>query len=166
MADTVMAGAPARAWHADDRVRRNTAGAVNHRLDRALRARVGFYASQPREVIDHRLRELEREWDIERWLTLNASAVALGSLALAVRKHRAWLTLTGAVAGFLVQHAVQGWCPPLVLFRRLGIRTRQEIDVEIVALKALRGDFAGVPPESVEPRRRAEAALDAVGRSA
>ncbi|HET9942578.1 MAG TPA: hypothetical protein VFR05_04515, partial [Terriglobia bacterium] len=41
----------------------------------------------------------------------------------------------------LLQHAVQGWCPPVPLFRRLGIRTQREIDEERYALKAMRGDF-------------------------
>jgi hypothetical protein len=53
------------------------------------------------------------------------------------------LVLTLAVLGFLLQHAVQGWCPPLALLRRLGVRTRREIDAEKYALKALRGDFDG-----------------------
>jgi hypothetical protein len=43
--------------------------------------------------------------------------------------------------GFLLQHAVQGWCPPLPLLRRLGVRTADEINEERYALKALRGDF-------------------------
>lgn len=42
---------------------------------------------------------------------------------------------------FLLQHAVQGWCPPLPVFRRLGVRTAREIHEEILALKAMRGDF-------------------------
>ena len=41
----------------------------------------------------------------------------------------------------LFQHAVQGWCPPIPLLRRLGIRTSREIEIERVALKILRGDF-------------------------
>ncbi|HEV2173318.1 MAG TPA: hypothetical protein VGR71_07115, partial [Nitrospira sp.] len=52
-----------------------------------------------------------------------------------------------AVAGFLLQHAVQGWCPTISLFRRLGVRTTQEIDHERYALKALRGDFSRVQQE-------------------
>jgi hypothetical protein len=40
-----------------------------------------------------------------------------------------------------LQHATQGWCPPVPVFRRLGIRTQTEIDHERYALKALRGDF-------------------------
>jgi hypothetical protein len=49
---------------------------------------------------------------------------------------------------FLLQHAVQGWCPPIIWFRRLGVRTSTEIDHERNALKALRGDFRHVAPDS------------------
>ena len=52
-----------------------------------------------------------------------------------------WLALPVGVAAFLLQHAVQGWCPPVPVFRRLGVRTAGEIDQERYALKALRGDF-------------------------
>ena len=48
------------------------------------------------------------------------------------------------VTAFLFQHAIQGWCPPLPILRRLGFRTAREIDTERTALKALRGDFANV----------------------
>ncbi len=54
---------------------------------------------------------------------------------------RKWLWLSAGVAGFLLQHALQGWCPPVSVFRRLGVRTRSEIDREKYGLKALRGDF-------------------------
>jgi hypothetical protein len=53
--------------------------------------------------------------------------------------------LPAIVAGFLLQHALQGWCPPVPLFRHLGFRTAAEIDEERYALKALRGDFRNVP---------------------
>ena len=49
--------------------------------------------------------------------------------------------LPGIVLPFLFQHAVQGWCPPVPVLRRLGVRTREEIDREKYALKVLRGDF-------------------------
>ncbi len=45
------------------------------------------------------------------------------------------------VSGFLFQHAIEGWCPPVPILRRLGFRTSYEIDEERQALKALRGDF-------------------------
>jgi hypothetical protein len=52
------------------------------------------------------------------------------------------------VTGFLFQHAVEGWCPPIPVLRRLGFRTAREIDIERVALKALRGDFGPFGVES------------------
>jgi hypothetical protein len=58
---------------------------------------------------------------------------------------RRWFTLPTIVASFLLQHAIQGWCPPVSVLRRLGFRTRTEIDHERYALKALRGDFNNLP---------------------
>ncbi len=52
------------------------------------------------------------------------------------------------VAGFLFQHAVQGWCPPVPILRMLGFRTSYEIEQERRALKALRGDFEGASGNS------------------
>jgi hypothetical protein len=37
-------------------------------------------------------------------------------------------------APFLLQHGLQGWCPPLPVLRRLGVRTQREIDAEKYAL--------------------------------
>jgi hypothetical protein len=54
---------------------------------------------------------------------------------------RKWLLLPVAVGGFLLQHALQGWCPPLIWFRRMGFRTASEIEAERYGLKLLRGDF-------------------------
>jgi hypothetical protein len=71
--------------------------------------------------------------------------------------------LSGAVLGFLLQHATQGWCPPVSVLRRRGVRTRREIEAERYALKALRGDFSGLPPDAPHNRiTRVDAALDAV----
>jgi hypothetical protein len=44
----------------------------------------------------------------------------------------------------LFLHAAAGPYPLLPLFGRLGVRTRDEIDKEKYALKAMRGDFADV----------------------
>jgi hypothetical protein len=48
------------------------------------------------------------------------------------------------VTGFLFQHAIQGWCPPVPVLRKLGFRTSYEIEQERRALMALRGDFRHV----------------------
>lgn len=128
-----------------DRVRANTSEEVNARLDRETRERVEAYAGRGGAEITRRIGELDREWDMERLLETNASALAGLGVGLAVATgSRKWLVIPGIVLPFLFQHAVQGWCPPVPLFRRLGVRTREEIDREKYALKALRGDFEGV----------------------
>jgi hypothetical protein len=40
------------------------------------------------------------------------------------------------VGTFLLQHALQGWCPPVPILRRLGYRTAREIFEERLALLA------------------------------
>ncbi len=84
---------------------------------------------------------LQREWDTERVLETNAACLMLISLGLGMSLDRRWLWLTGGVAAFLLQHALQGWCPPLPVIRAMGVRTAGEIGIERTALKALRGDF-------------------------
>lgn len=51
------------------------------------------------------------------------------------------------------------------MIRRLGVRTRKEIDVERHALKALRGDFGGLDSSSEEPDALAQAAIEAAERA-
>ena len=126
------------------RVPYRTDRSINDKIRRETEASVAWYAGRPEEI-DRRLAELEREWDIERTLEANGSVLALTGLTLATFSSRRWLLLPLAVVGFCLQHATQGWCPPLPLFRRLGIRTQREIDEERFALKALRGDFEDLP---------------------
>lgn len=126
-----------------DRVPDHTAEPVNRRIEQDTAARVAALAAQP-ERVEARLRELDREWDIERTLEANAASVALAGILLAAFVDLRWLILPAVVAAFLLQHAVQGWCPPLPVFRRLGFRTAHEIEEERQALKALRGDYAGI----------------------
>jgi len=127
---------------ATDRLTRQTDEDITEHISRQIESNVIFYASQDRRALDRRLQELDREWDIERVLEANAAAVLLLGLALGHFHSRRWYLLSTAVAAFLFQHARQGWCPPTPLFRRLGVRTAQEIDCERHALKALRGDFS------------------------
>jgi len=140
-----------------DRVRANTSEEINRRLDRELEARVQSYEQRSPAKITQRIEELDREWDMERLLETNASAIAFTGLLLGVTQSRKWLIVPGIVLPFLFQHAVQGWCPPVPLFRRLGVRTREEIDREKYALKVLRGDF-----DKLESLPGAEKALAAV----
>lgn len=146
-----------------DRVRAHTAPELLEQIDRGIEENIQFYATQSKGAISARIEELEREWDIERLLETNASALAFSSLVLGITVNKKWLLLTGGVLGFLFQHAVQGWCPPVPLLRRAGVRTRGEIDREKFALKALRGDFESVPAKAENnPMARAHDVLLAV----
>jgi hypothetical protein len=120
-----------------DRVRRSTPLHVNLEIDRQTDCNIQWYAGASREVILQRIEELDKEWDVERVLEANASSFALTGLALGLAVDKRWLMLTGGVLVFLLQHALQGWCPPLPLLRRLGVRTRGEIDREKFALRAM-----------------------------
>jgi hypothetical protein len=124
-----------------ERVRRNTPTEVNKEIDNRLQQSIKYYKGKDTAEISKRIEELDREWDIERVLEVNMSAVALTGIALSAFHNRKWLILPGLVLSFFAQHAIQGWCPPLPLFRKLGYRTRAEIDKEKYALKLLRGDF-------------------------
>lgn len=126
------------------RVPEQTAEHINERIRQRTEASITRHAGAGPEAIAQRLEELDHEWDIERTLEANASTIALAGLALGAFVDRRFYLLPAAVAGFLLQHAIQGWCPPLPIFRRLGIRTAGEIAEERYALKALRGDFRGL----------------------
>ena len=142
------------------RVPQQTPGDVNARIEHEMRARVARFRNASPAVISQRLAELEREWDIERVLEANAATVALLGLTLGAAHDRRWFMLPALVGGFLLQHAVQGWCPPRGIFRRMGIRTQREIDEERFALKVLRGDFRHVDSDDAHL-----ASTDAVLRS-
>lgn len=127
-----------------DPVRANTTPETLRVIDSSIEQKILYYSTQPKEVISRRIYQLEREWDIERWIETNASSLALTGLILGFTKSRKYLLLTGTVLSFLLMHAVQGWCPPVPVLRKMGVRTRSEIDREKFALKVLRGDFQDV----------------------
>jgi hypothetical protein len=127
-----------------ERVRKNTSGRLNRAIDKRTFRNIAFFSKQPAAVQDAHMEKLEKEWDIERVLELNAALLSFGGVLFSgLRKRRRWLFLPGVVTSFLVQHALQGWCPPIPLLRRLGFRTRAEIDQEKYTLKALRENSNG-----------------------
>jgi len=119
-----------------DRVRRSTDTRVNLEIDRVTDSNIDHYTGQGRAEIHTRIQALDREWDIERVLEVNAAGLGLTGLVLGATVDRRWLALTGGVLAFMLQHGVQGWCPPLPVLRRLGFRTRDEINREKHALKS------------------------------
>jgi hypothetical protein len=122
------------------RVPRSTSHDVGQKVRDAIDARLVHYANHP-ELIDERLAQLDREWHIERMIVANAAAVSLTGLCLAVTRSRAWLVLPAFAGGFLLQHAIQGWSPPVPALRRLGFRTSSEINAERYALIDIRNQL-------------------------
>lgn len=112
---------------------------LNQQFHREIQMRLAYYA-QHTEEIPQRLQELEREWDIERVLETQASALTITGIFMSFVRGKKWLLLSAAVQGFFLQHALQGWCPPVPILRKLGVRTQQEIDEEYFGLKQIIGE--------------------------
>ncbi|HEY0067293.1 MAG TPA: hypothetical protein VGB46_08020 [Flavisolibacter sp.] len=92
-----------------------------------------------------RMAEIDREWDREQAVELGSAVLALAGTALGLLVNRRWFALTALAAAFLAQHSIQRSSPLGEAFRKLGFRSRRDIDRERYALKAQRGDFNGRP---------------------
>jgi hypothetical protein len=133
-----------------NRVPAHTSPALNDRIQRAIQQNASALAGHP-DLISKRLRQLDREWDIERAIEMNASALAFAGTSLGATVNRKWLLLPALVTAFLFQHAIQGWCPPVPVLRRLGFRTVYEIEQERRELLALQ---RGNSPSGKKPHYR------------
>ena len=51
------------------------------------------------------------------------------------RKLGGWGALFITQMMFLAHHAIRRWCPPLPVFRRLGLRSAREIEAERMSLQ-------------------------------
>lgn len=116
------------------RVAEHTRPEYNEAIRRRTAENIAHYGNERPELIRKRIEELDAEWDIERALETNAAAVSLTALLLGRLVHRAFYAAPFFVAGFLLQHALQGWCPPINVMRRLGLRSAREIEDERHAL--------------------------------
>ncbi len=112
-----------------ERVTAHTDPAQTRRIRATTERRVAAMRGDA-AAIQARLAELDREWDIERMIEAQSSSLILAGTALGLGVHRGFFAIPLTVAAFLLQHAVQGWCPPLPLLRRLGFRTEREIEEE------------------------------------
>ena len=125
-----------------DRVRNHTADKVNQKIDKCTQENIQRYSNESREVVRNRIEKLNEELDVEQALQLTSAANVLAGIGLALTVNKKWLLLSAISSAFLIQHSIQGWCPPLPLFRRLGVRTREEINEEIDALKERLSTFS------------------------
>ncbi len=120
----------------NQRVAKNTSPKVNLKIQHDIEKSISFYKANP-NLISTRLHELNEEWDIERVLETNASSLIVASSALGFIVNRKFFAVPLIVGAFLLQHALQGWCPPLPILRRMGYRTTSEIQQERDALESI-----------------------------
>jgi hypothetical protein len=118
---------------AEDRVRRHTAPHVNAKIDRDTALVLQETVRAGRDAMVARMRDLDHEWDVDRALIANFAIVGALTSELG-RRYRGFKYFFRAQQAFLLMHAVMGWCPPMVVFRRLGFRTAKEIAQERAAL--------------------------------
>lgn len=111
------------------RVRKSTSDAANARIAQTTAERL-HHIGYRRFAIEKRLRELDQEWDVERIIEANASTLALTGIVLGLTVSKKFFVIPLAVTTFLLQHAIQGWCPPIPVLRHHGFRTVHEIERE------------------------------------
>lgn len=119
------------------KVKLNTDDGINNEIERKTAHNINKYDRKTEEEIGRRIKELNYEWDTERVLELNFASIVLISSLLGLLGNKKWMALSGITSVFMIQHSLQGWCPPLPIIRRIGIRTAEEITKEKDALRKL-----------------------------
>ncbi|SEM54532.1 Protein of unknown function [Mesobacillus persicus] len=122
------------------KVNRNTADSINDSIQEQTNLNLNDYKTKSKEEIQARLHKLDHEWDTERVLEVNFASIVLISSLYGLLGRKKWLVLSGIASVFMIQHALQGWCPPLAVIRRLKVRTAAEINLERNGLKELLED--------------------------
>jgi glutathione S-transferase len=140
---TTMTAERASATSYFDRIRDHTPPSVNRRIDQKTAADLERLLAGDPMALARRMGELDREWDIDRAVMAVLSLVGGVNALLSLRR---WLAgqkpgrsaaFLGIQLAFLFHHARSGWCPPVSVLRRLGFRSRMEIEEEKRALQEL-----------------------------
>lgn len=124
------------------RVRINTSRKSNDSINDEMLRNTSKYINASKDDISKRIEQLNKEWDTERVLEANASAIIFISTVLGFLVNTWLFLICGFISFYLLMHALEGWCPPLPIIRKLGVRTVYEICTEKMILKHLRGDFS------------------------
>ena len=103
---------------------------------RRTEANLAYYRENP-AMIARRLAELDDEWDTRRVLQVATSGLSLAGFWFSFTKSRLWTLLPIAMAGGALHQGLTGASPAEDVVRRLGFRTRDEIEFEKRALANL-----------------------------
>ena len=122
------------------RVHSNTARPVQAMLDQRLQQNIAQCTESGPSAIRQRLAQLDREWNLERFIEVEAPLMIILGAALGLSRDRRWLGLSALAAGMVLTHSFQGWYPLMPVLRRLGVRSQDEIEEERMALLVLLGE--------------------------
>ncbi|MDD4974527.1 MAG: hypothetical protein PHY93_09275 [Bacteriovorax sp.] len=122
-----------------DRVRNHSPKSFNRAIDLKTISVIESTIANGPIAINQRLNTLDKEWDIDRVMMAYISGVTMAQLSTAMtKKNSNWLWGSLIQAPFLLLYATFGWSPSVLVFRKLGLRTRFEIqDEREVLLNAL-----------------------------
>lgn len=132
-----------------DLIRNHTPAHVNADIDARTQADLATIGEDP-HAIRQRLWALDREWHLDRALLAVFSVVGgytAHRASTALRRGQrvsGWRALFWTQMGFLLHHAIRGWCPPVSVLRRIGFRTEKEISAERTALEKRLAASTGV----------------------
>lgn len=119
------------------RVQHHAPSRTTDKIATETRERLRYYAGEGKAKIGERLRELERESDIERAIEVEAPLMMLTGIALGARLHKGFFAIPVFAASMVLVHSFHGWYPLIPVFRKLGFRTTREINDERQALLIL-----------------------------
>lgn len=119
------------------KVNRNTSTEINKIIQQKAEKTIHDLEDKSNKDIMDRIRQLDYEWDTERVLEINFAVIVLITSKLSLGGHKKWMALSGIASLFMIQHSIQGWCPPLPVIRKFGIRTASEILDEKAILKTM-----------------------------
>lgn len=119
------------------KVKLHTKPESNQKIEQKTQQNIKDYQGASKELLNKRLQQLDREWDIERVVESKAAVMILISTILGFTRRKCWFFISLISSFFLLLHAIVGWCPSLPIVRCLGIRTPEEIQEEKTAIKAL-----------------------------
>ena len=119
-----------------DWVRRHTPSLVNQRIDHRTQENVvgtlrqGSGCGRPqarraRSPVGHRPRPLRELRGGRRRIAFLTGLRRFARKPLLGKRRKGLLYLFSAQLGFMLLHGVVGWCPPVPVLRRLGVRTAQ-----------------------------------------
>lgn len=121
------------------RVRNIAPAGIKQRNNEKTVSNITKFMNEDISTIQKRIRLLEREWDVERIVKLQAAVTVLGSTYLGFKICKKWFVLAGIEGLFMLQQALLRESLPSMAFRILGVRTEEEIEEERNILHALLG---------------------------